>query len=117
MDGLIVVITILNTSGLLGLTGAGIKFLFDHKRQRDRDRLEAANLGVQTDINLDQARLTGVKGLMEQLDYYQAIIKNLRLEVELLREQNTMLRQIMAQHGIAIPVIEKGGVARKEEFL
>lgn len=105
------------TAGMFGMAGTGIKFFLDYTRQRAKDRKEAADFGIQTDINLDQARLIGVKGLMDQLDYYQAIIKNLRLEIDLLRERYNMVVAILEANHITLPVIEKGGVVKKEDFI
>lgn len=108
--------TLLNSSGLAVIIGGAVKYLFETRRQAKKDRVEAANLGVQTDINLDQARLVGIKGLMDQIQFDQTVIKELRLENDLLRQQNVMLRQILADHDIPV-IIENKGKVSKDGFI
>ena len=98
---------LLIASGGMGALGAVLKGLLDNWRASVKSKAEAHNLEAQTDIQLDAARMASINGLMEQLIYTQTLLKETRVECDLLREQNNMLRQILADHNIPVPIEDR----------
>lgn len=101
------ILALLSASGIGGYIGTSIKFLLEHKRAAKKALAETNNLDAQTDVQLDTARLAGVKALMEQLSYTQNLLKETRLECDLLREQNNMLRKILDDYNIPFPIEDR----------